>query len=167
MKHILKVIGIGLGRGLELLFFKQALHIPEEIFMKCYWIFGAGAIVAVVLFNILYIRSYQRKMYAAALLLEQGKTKEYIQVVEELCQKAKGRYLQYLFTLNLSAGYCDLKEYNKATELLKSLENVRLHQDLKLVYHINLCICYFMTSRLKRYWRSMKTSKSCFALPLE
>lgn len=91
MKHILKVIGIGVVLGLVLLFFKQVLNLPEDVFMKYYWIFGVGVIVAAVLFNILYIRGYQKKMKAAALLLEQSKPQEYIKAVEALRQKAKGR----------------------------------------------------------------------------
>lgn len=166
MKHTLKVIGIGVGLGLVLLFFKEALRIPEEIFMKYYWIFGTAVIVAAVLFNFFYIRSYQKKMKAAALLLEQGETKEYIQVVEDLRKKAKGRYLQNLFTLNLSAGYCDLKEYDKATQLLKGLENVRLHQDLKLVYHINLCFCYFYDEQTEKALALYENSQKLFHSPL-
>lgn len=166
MKHILKVVGIGVGLGLVLLFLKQALRIPEETFMKYYWIFGVAVIVAVVLFNFFYIRSYQKKMKAAALLLEQGETKEYIEAVEALRQKAKGRYLKNLFTLNLSAGYCDLKEYKKAIELLKSLEKARLYQNLKLVYHINLCVCYFYDGQTEKALALYESGQKLFRSPL-
>lgn len=170
MKHILKVIGIGVALGLLLLFVKQAMNIPEEIFMKTYWIFGVAVVIAAVLFNHFYHRSYLKKMKTAALLLEQGKPQEYIKAVEALRQKAKGRYLQNLFTLNLSAGYCDLKEYKKAIELLKSLENARLYQNLKLVYHINLCVCYFYNGQTEKalalYESGQKLFRSSLATKL-
>lgn len=166
MKHILKVIGIGVVLGFVLLFFKQVLNLPEDVFMKYYWIFGVGVIVAAVLFNILYIRGYQKKMKAAALLLEQGKPQEYIKAVEALRQKAKGRHLQNLFALNLSAGYCDLKEYKKAIELLKSLENARLYQNLKLVYTINLCVCYFYDGQTEKALALYESGQKLFRSPV-
>ena len=166
MKHALKVIGIGVALGLVLLFLKQSLHISEEVFMIYFWILGVGILVVAVLFNFFYICSYQKKMKVAALLLDQGKTKEYIQAVEELRKRAKGRYLQNLFTLNLTAGYCDLKEYAKATELFKSLENVRLPCDLKLVYHINLCICYFYDEQTEKALALYTSQQTLFHSPL-
>lgn len=170
MKHILKVIGIGVILGLALLLVQKALHIPEEIFMRYYWLFGVAVVAAAVLFNHFYHRSFLKKMKTAAILLEQGKPQEYIQAVEALRQKAKGRYLQNLFTLNLSAGYCDLKEYKKAIELLKSLENARLYHDLKLVYYINLCICYFYDGQTEKalalYENSQKLFRSSLAAKL-
>lgn len=166
MKHILKVIGIGVILGLALLLIQKALHIPEELFMRYYWLFGAAVVTVAVLFNHFYHRSFLKKMKAAAILLEQGKPQEYIQAVEALRQKAKGRYLQNLFTLNLSAGYCDLKEYKKAIELLKSLEDARLYHDLKLVYHINLCICYFYDGQSEKALALYENSQKLFRPPL-
>jgi len=166
MKHILKVIGIGVALGLLLLFIKQALNIPEEIFVKTYWIFGAAVVIAAVLFNHFYHRSYLKKMKTVALLLEQGKPQEYIKAVEALRQKAKGRYLQNLFTLNLSAGYCDLKEYKKAIDLLEGLENARLYQNLKLVYTINLCVCYFYDGQTEKALALYKSSQKLFCTSL-
>lgn len=166
MKHIWKVIGIGVVLGIALLLVQKALHIPEEIFMRYYWLLGVAVVAAAVLFNHFYHRSFLKKMKTAAILLEQGKPQEYIQAVEALRQKAKGRYLQNLFTLNLSAGYCDLKEYKKAIELLKSLENARLYQDLKLVYHINLCICYFYDGQSEKALALYENSQKLFRSPL-
>lgn len=166
MKHILKVIGIGVVLGLALLLVKQALHIPEEIFMRYYWIFGVAVVAAAVLFNHFYHRSFLKKMKTIASLLEQGKPQEYIQAVEELRQRAKGRFLLNLFTLNLSAGYCDLKEHKKAIELLKSLENVRLYQNLKLVYHINLCVCYFYDGQTEKAMELYERSQKLFQSPM-
>lgn len=166
MKHILKVIGIGVMLGLALLLIQKALHIPEEIFMRYYWLFGVAVVAAAVLFNHFYHRSFLKKMKTAAILLEQGKPQEYIQAVEALRQKANGRYLQNLFTLNLSAGYCDLKEYKKAIELLKSLENARLYHDLKLVYHINLCVCYFYDGQSEKALALYENGQKLFQSPL-
>jgi len=166
MKRILKVIGIGVAMGLALLVVQQALHIPEEIFMRYYWIFAVAVVAAAVLFNHFYHRHFQKKMKTAALFLQQGKPREYIQAVEELRQKAKGRHLQNLFTLNLSAGYCDLKEYKKAIELLKSLENARLYHAFKLVYHINLCVCYFYDGQTEKAMALYQRSQKLFASPL-
>lgn len=105
-------------------------------------------------------------MKAAATLLEQGKPQEYIQTVEELRHQAKGRYLKNLFTINLSAGYCDANEYKKAIELLESLENARLYHDLKLVYHINLCICYFYDGQTDKAIALYESSQKLFRWPL-
>ncbi len=143
MKRLLIIFALGLIIGILLLIVQQVFQIPKDVFMHYYWILGAVVVVGAVLFNLFYVRNYQKKMKAAAALLDSGKTDEYIKVVGALRRNAKGRYLKNLFIVNLSAGYCDLKEYGKAIELLESLSDERLYGILKLVHRLNLCGSYF------------------------
>ncbi|MEA4955572.1 MAG: hypothetical protein VB096_08710 [Pseudoflavonifractor sp.] len=143
MKRVLKIFALGAGIGILLLFVQQALQIPEDTFLHYYWIFGAIVIVSAVLFNCLYIRAYKKKMTSVAALLESGHPREYLAAVEALRRNVKGRYLNHVFTINLSAGYCDLHEYKKAIELLEGVSNLRLYKVLRMVRQLNLCACYF------------------------
>lgn len=143
MKHIFKVIASGVALGLAAVIIQSLFHIPQAAFMRYFWIFGVAAIAAAIIFNGIYIYSFQKKARAAAELLNQGKPEEFIQAVEALRKKAKGRHLQNLLTLYLSVGYSDLKQHKRAIELLCDLNNERLSGAFKLVQRINLCACYF------------------------
>lgn len=147
MKRILKIVAIGIIIGILLVIVQIVFRIPKDVFLHYYWICGVLVILGAVIFNLFYNLRYQKKMKDAAILLENGKAKEYIEAVEELLKNAKGRHLKNFLTVNLSAGYCDLKEYEKAIELLESLLSVRLNGVLKMVQRLNLCVCYFYSNQ--------------------
>lgn len=150
MKRILKMIAIGVIIGILLVVVQIVFRIPKDVFLHYYWICGVLVILGAVIFNLFYNLRYQKNMKDAAMLLENGKAKEYIEAVEELLKNAKGRHLKNFLTVNLSAGYCDLKEYEKAIELLESLLSVKLNGVLKMVHRLNLCVCYFYSNQGKK-----------------
>lgn len=162
MKRILKVIGVGVIIGIMLVIVQIAFNIPKDIFLHYYWICGVAVVLVAVIFNYFYNLRYQKKMKDTAMLLENGKTKEYIQVVEVLLKNAKGRYLKKVLTVNLSAGYCRLNEYEKAIELLESLLRVRLYGVLKMVHRLNLCVCYFYSHQGKKAIALYESSQKDF-----
>ena len=147
MKRMGKIIMAGLCLGLPLLFVKIVFHIPDDVFWKYYLICGGIAVVGTTAFNILYNRRYLKKMQAAAHLLESNRAEEYITEVESMRRLAKGRFANCMLTINLSAGYCKLKQYDKAAELLESVSNVKLSGDIELVHRLNLCLCYFYQNK--------------------
>lgn len=164
MKRVLKIFALGAGVGILLLIVQQALHIPKDTFLHYYWIFGAVVIVGAIVFNRLYIFAYEKKMTAAAALLESGHTSEYLAAVETLRQNTKGRYLNNAFTVNLSAGYCDLHEYTKAIELLEGVPGLRLCGVLKMVRQLNLCACYFYDRQTEKALALYQESLGIFQL---
>lgn len=166
MKRLLRILGIGVLLGLVLVFVQHLFDLSTDTLLHFYWMIAVGVVVAAFLFNALYHRHYQKKMQDAAKLLEQGKTEAYIATVSELRQNAKGRYLKNLFTVNLTTGYCDLKEYAKAIELLRSMESTRLYGTLKIVYAINLCVCWFYGGQPEQAMDLYERSQTLFQLPL-
>ncbi|MCI5704855.1 hypothetical protein [Candidatus Pseudoscillospira sp. SGI.172] len=161
MKRVLKIFALGIGIGVLSLLVQRAFQVPKDIFLHFYWIFGAVVIVGAIFFNFLYIRAYEKKMSSAAALLESGHPREYLAAVENLRRTARGRYLSTVFTVNLSAGYCDLHEYQTAIELLESLTDPRFYGVLKMVRRLNLCACYFYDRQVEKalalYQESLET----------
>ncbi|WP_320983336.1 hypothetical protein, partial [Enterocloster bolteae] len=150
MKRMGKIIIAGLCLGLPLLFVKIVFQIPDDLFWKYYLICGGIAVVGTAAFNLLYNRRYLKKMQAAVHLLESNRAEEYVTEVESMRRLAKGRFANCMLTINLSAGYCKLKQYDKAAELLESISDVKLSGDLELVHRLNLCLCYFYQKQTGR-----------------
>ncbi len=135
-------MGFGLA-GIQII-----LQIDKAVFMTGYWIAALVVLTGVLLVNILYNVSYQRRMKQIAPLLEAGKPQEYIEGVEQLLKTAKGQSLKTILTMNLSAGYIDLKEFDKAIELLEGISDKKpVGTAVKTVYRLNLCTCYFNTDQ--------------------
>ena len=101
-------------------------------------------------------------MQAAAHLLESNRAEEYITEVESMRRLAKGRFANCMLTINLSAGYCKLKQYDKAAELLESVSNVKLSGDIELVHRLNLCLCYFYQKQTGRAMTLYESSQRIF-----
>lgn len=156
--------------GISLGIMKGMLNIPDDIFWKVYYIFGAFVIIGCITFNHCYHRYYGNKMKEAIKILETGEPDEYINYINQLLQKAKGRYLKTLFTVNLSVGYTDKKEYKKAIELLESVSNNRMYGVLKMVYRLNLCCNYYYNGQGEKakaiYQESLKIFKPFRETPM-
>lgn len=163
MKRFLKVIAFGVVLGLVLVVVQHLLHIETGAFLRGYFI-GAGTILAAAaVCNVLYNLSFRKKIQQAALLLEAGKPDEYITTVEKLVKTAMGKQLKNLLRLNLTAGYCDKKEYDKAIALLEELEDARLQGAVRMIQRLNLCLCYFYTGRDDRAMAVYDASDALFA----
>ncbi len=66
-------------------------------------------------------------------------------------------------TMNLSAGYIDLKEFGKAIELLEGISDRRLvGTAVKTVCRLNLCTCYFQTGQGEKALALYRDSQSIF-----
>ncbi len=162
MKRYITVVIIGVCIGILLLIIKETLNIDGGIFWKFYIIGGVAVVLGAVLFNVLYTNKYQTKMKKALSLLEEGKTQEYINIVQELLKNAKSKNLKTYFKLNLTAGYCKLKQFDKAIEILEELQNQPLKSSFDIVCRLNLCICYFYTSQNSKAMKLYNSSQKYF-----
>lgn len=148
MKRILKVVALGVCIGLLLGVFKGAFQIDDDVFNRWYWITAAAVVLGAVLINVLYNTFYQQKMKKLIPLLEAKRPQEYVARVEQLLETAKGQSLRKILTMNLTAGYIDLKQFDKAIELLEGISDKKLvGSAVKTVYRLNLCTCYFQSGR--------------------
>ena len=150
MKRIVYIIIAGFCWGLLLLIAKIVFQIPDDAFWQYYLVLSGILIIGSAAFNVSYNLHYLKKMKTAVPLLEAGRAEEYIAEVESIRRRAKGRFANSMLTINLSAGYCKLEQYDKAAELLERLSNVKLSGVLKLVHCINLCYCYFYLKQTDR-----------------
>ncbi len=164
MKHIFKVLALGICLGLLLAVVRRLLHIDATLFMRGYWIIALSAIGVAVLINVLYNLSYQQKMRKAAALLEDGCAEEYIAKTEALLQTARGRGLRNILKINLAAGHMEAKQFAAAAHILEELSHERFSTGaVKMCYCLNLCICYFYTAQYDRAKELYQTSRQVFA----
>ncbi len=162
MKRVMKIMGIGFVCGIILLVIQKVFSIPEDTFLKGYYTVGIFVIVSVVLFNIFYNLSYNKKVQKAITLLKNGRPEEYIEQMEIIKQKAKGSTLRRMLDINLSAGYYDLKQYDKAIALLEPLYQVKLRGVMQIVWLLNLCLSYFHVQQNEKAMELYYQSKNKF-----
>ena len=163
MKRIWKIIVIGVCSGLVLVALQMALHIDRDVFLRWYWAAAAVVVLGAVLVNVGYNIFYQKRMQKLVPLLEAQKPREYVAGVEQLLKTAKGQSLRNILTMNLSAGYIDLKEFSKAIELLEGISDRRLvGTAVKTVCRLNLCTCYFQTGQGEKALALYRDSQSIF-----
>lgn len=162
MKRVMKIMGIGFVCGIILLVIQKVSSISEDTFLKGYYTVGIFVIVSAVLFNVFYNLSYNKKVQKAITLLKDGRPKEYIEQMEIIKQKAKGNTLRRVLDINLSAGYYDLKQYDKAIELLEPLYQVKLRGVMQIAWLLNLCLSYFHVQQNEKAMELYYQSKNKF-----
>lgn len=151
MKKVCKTIFFGVGLGILLVLVQQELQIERSRFLRGYWAAALVFLLGVLAFNLIYNQRYRIKMQKAFQLLETGRTEEYIAQMEQLLQKAKGRRLRGILTMNLAAGYLEAKESDKAISMLEQLPEKQLPgREARMCRWLNLCLGYFMTGRYEQ-----------------
>lgn len=163
MKRFVRVIAFGVALGLAMVALQHALKMETGTFLQGYWLGAATLLVVAALCNICYNLRYRKKVQQAVVLLEEGKADEYITRLEGLIRTAKGEPLRNLLRLNLTAGYCNKKEYQKAIDLLETLEDARLRGAVRMIQRLNLCMCYFYTGRDDQAMKVYEASDDLFA----
>lgn len=169
MKRVLRIFAIGILLGMVMAVIRQSLAIDSRSFLRWYW--AAAAVVLIVVFavNLLYTLRYLNKMRQAMPLLEENRTDAYINTVEELLHRVRGRYLKNLFRLNLAAGYLQARRFDQAIDLLETLSQQPLSGTVKIAHRLNLCFGYFRIGRyedaLALYYASQKEFERAQKVP--
>lgn len=155
MKRVLKVLapgvipGVALGLVLGLL--RTNLNIDQVTFLKWFWIFALPILVGAILFNILYHLYYRHKVNDLAAQLEQGHPQVFVAGMEQLLRTAKGPYLREVLTLNLTAGYIETQQFDRAISILEEMgQKRRQNSTLAVTRCINLCTSYFETNQYQK-----------------
>lgn len=150
MKGILKPIALGALVGVILLIIQNIFKIPEAAFQKWVFIVFIVLLVGTVLFNILFVRKYQKRVHKQIALLEAGETEAALadmQDMMDMAHRKKLKNIERVCRLNMTAALCDLKEYDKALELLESMDRDIFKGNEEFVYDLNLCACYFYVGK--------------------
>ena len=114
------------------------LQIDKDVFMTGYWIAALIVLTGVMLANILYSVSYQRRMKQIASLLEAGKPQEYVAGVERLLEACRryfevtGRRISYEYALIDGVNDADWQ----ADLLAKRLKGTGSHVNLIPLNHV-------------------------------
>lgn len=162
-RNIKKTIFFGVCLGLILIVIQKVFQIDEYTFMHSYWIATPSVVLIAVLVNVFYNISYQKKMNTAVLLLNAGKTEEYIAEIETLIKRAKGRNLNNVLKLNLATGYIDAKQFDVAIKILEELSSERLYGAVvKMVHSLNLCMSYFYAKQFDKAMELYNASQKQF-----
>lgn len=163
MKHIFKVIIAGICLGIILVFIKEGLQIDDDAFTRYYYWIAAVVVIGAVAVNLVYNISYQNRVRKAAKLLDEEKPLEYLSEIEKLLKSAKGNNLRNVLTLDLAAGYVEIKQFDKAIPMLEELSSKRLTGSaVKVAHQINLCLCYFETEQSEKAMKLYDKSQILF-----
>ena len=163
MKHVKAVIIAGICLGIVLLAIQIGTGIDSDVFMRYYWMAAPFLVIGAVVVYAGYQVYYQRKMQKLAGLLEQGKTREYVDGLMKLRETAKGKNLRNVIDLNLAAGYVESKQYGAAVMILESLpEEVIRNENLRVVYCINLCTSYFESGKKEKAEKVYEENRGLF-----
>lgn len=161
-KTLLRSLFLGIGAGIAMMVVQKTTNLDPGYIFRVFVALIMFVVFSCIVFNYIYTLSYQRKMKAAADLLSEGKADEYIEAVEKLYHRAKGRFLKRVLRLNLSAGYCEKRDYENAALLLEDMEKDRLDGQMEMVRRLNLCISYFHTQRADEALALYRDSKVIF-----
>ena len=167
MKRILRPIGIGVGLGLFLVLIQHMFDIDQHLLLTLLFLTGAVIILGTLLFNLLYIRPFRKKVYQQIALLEEGRADECLTQMESMlkeAQKKKLKQIAQLCRLNMTAAYCDLKQYDKAMEILEELSQEKFSDAGQLVFRLNLCACYFYLGQQEQALLTYQKSSKLFDL---
>ncbi len=150
MKRHLKFIALGLGVGLlvgiVLTLLSDALGIDQKTLQLVLNLLFLAIVLGAIIFNFLYVRPFRKRVYRQSALLEAGKPDEALADMEQMMEDPrvqKMKYMKRLCRLNMTAAYCDLHQYEQAMVIFQELSAEKLCGMEELVYHLNLCICYF------------------------
>ena len=153
MRGILKPMALGALVGVILLAIQNVFKIPEASFQK--WVFITFALILVgsLFINILFVRKYQKRIHKQIALLEAGNAQAALLDMQDMLEMAKVKKLKNIervCRLNMTAALCDLKEYEKALELLESMDREKIKGNEEFVYDLNLCACYFYVGNYEK-----------------
>ena len=157
-RRILKVLGIGVLIGVTLGVVSTVFEWSDA---TLWTVFAVGALL-VLTGHIAYTLTYTKRNQEALKLLEAQKTEEYLQVMEKYYQQVKTRELKNLFRLNMTAGYCELKQYPEAEAILEELADARLYGMQEMVRRLNLCFCYFQRGETEKALQLNAESEKLF-----
>ena len=83
--------------------------------------------------------------------------------MELILQKIKGENFRDLVKINLTAGYIKNREYQKSLDILNSIEEKQVKNEiLKLVYWINMAVSHFRLENYDKFKEIYKAQKNLF-----
>lgn len=163
MKSFKKSILFGVTLGVLILVTIKTFNIDPELVKKNYlWV--AITIIALVSgVNLGYNIIYMNKMKKLMPLFSQKRYKDFVTEVDKLLLKAKGNYLRSVLKINQSSAYINLDEFNKAENLLKSIDIKGVKSgDIQIIYWINMCTLKYNKKNFDGFRKSYEEGEKVF-----
>lgn len=158
MKRFFLILAAGLVCGIVLAVVRSALHLSQA----AVWLLLAVAVAGIFVFNLLYVRRYVKQIQAVLPLLEQNQVRAYIEALEELRGRVKGRFLKNLVDMDLSVGYLQDRRFDEAIDMMEALSEQDLKGNWNTVLRLNLCFTYFRAGRYREGMELYQESRSIF-----
>lgn len=151
MKRILKICGIGMCIGILLAMIQIYFNIDDSVFWRGYCIAAIVIVVGAVLINFLYNRYYFKKIRCLAEEYLKKDPQKYIDGMEVLLKTAKGKVLRNILFLDLTTGYMEKQDYEKAIVMLEELADRQLKGAAIWLFHCyKLFFCFFQTQQYEK-----------------
>ncbi len=126
------------------------------------WLVSIAA--ASVAIDLLWYRAFNRQLKALQpILLEERDPDRYIQEISALLEGKKSSHLRGVLLINLSAAYCEKREYDTAKTLLLQIEPRKLSGINRPVYWADLAYVHFYLREDKQACTILARQQKAFA----
>ena len=156
MKKHLKYIGfgflIGIGITIVLSIISKTTNIDLDHLTNVVLVIATLVVLFTLIYNYLYTRKYRKRVMYQLELLNKHEPELALKDMQDLYQlliKKHSKYYVNIVKLNMSAAYCDMKQYAEALALLLELSETELSGQCDFIYRLNLCACYFYLGKKK------------------
>lgn len=137
--NLFKALSLGVALGLVIVAAENIFKIPHEVIRKGYLIAAPLIIILSMGVNVIWQTRFQNKIKALMpILVEQENPDLFIDENEKLLKTIKHPYNKALLLINISAGYSDKKEYEKAREALLSIPEKGIRGINGVIYYVDL-----------------------------
>ncbi len=163
MRRFLSNLAIALTLVILALFMKFVLQMDDVTLTIWIWIFLALVLIGAITFNFFYVRKYNKINVELIGLLDAGDARTFVREIEGFLPKINNRYVKQMFLLNLSTGYSDLGQDDKAMQILEGLTKEKLYTSLRTVVYLNQCMIYFFLREQDKAMKIYREQEKVFS----
>lgn len=158
-----KFVGLGFVLGIVVLILQIIFEIPDAAVRKGFFIGAPIVIIGAMIINIVWQINFQKKARKLFdLLKKDNKPDLFIKENEKLLNQVRSPYNIAFISINLSVGYAEMKDYEKALEVLEQVPLKGLKGINKIVYYVNQAYYYFMLGDQDSALNIIDTYQSAF-----
>ncbi|MEA4989155.1 MAG: hypothetical protein VB095_13935 [Anaerovorax sp.] len=164
-KHKAKIVfGIGIPLGILILIIQETFHIPKNVMLHGYIIGSIVVIFLAFVINCIWQFRFQRRLKKMqTMLYQENELDHYIIQTDELLKKVKSNLNRNQLIINLSVAYCEKKQYEKAKEILLTIDENTLSGICKVIFYHDLAYYYFMLDERQEALQIIQKHQKMFA----
>lgn len=146
--------------GIVVAFFEIKASAVQFFIIVCCVIY----LLVTISYYAIFMQPYRRRVLQQNADMESGNLETALEDIKAMQQESRvrrSRYLTQCCQINLSAVYCRLEQYDRALEVLNAMPE-RLKEQVRLVYHLNTCICLFYSGTEEKALTYYQTHEKLF-----